>query len=58
MSSQRLIDIIEDFISGDWGSDIATPEMPCAVSCIRGATSFLYPTVDMRISRHNFDEFF
>lgn len=37
MNSQRLIDIVEEFISGDWGSDVATSEMPCDVSCIRGA---------------------
>lgn len=37
MNSMKLIDIVEEFISGDWGCDAATPEMPCAVSCIRGA---------------------
>lgn len=33
----RLIDIIEEFISGDWGEENATEDTPCAVSCVRGA---------------------
>ena len=33
----RLIDIIDEFISGDWGEETATDESPCAVSCVRGA---------------------
>ena len=33
----RLIDIVEEFISGDWGEESATNDAPCAVSCIRGA---------------------
>ena len=33
----RLIDIIDEFISGDWGEETATAESPCAVSCVRGA---------------------
>lgn len=33
----RLIDIIDEFISGDWGEQTATDEFPCAVSCVRGA---------------------
>ena len=33
----RLIDIIDELISGDWGKDNATEETPCAVACIRGA---------------------
>ena len=33
----RLIDIIDEFISGDWGEESATAETPCAVSCVRGA---------------------
>lgn len=33
----RLIDIVEEFISGDWGEETATDECPCAVSCVRGA---------------------
>lgn len=38
MSSEtRLIDIIDEFISGDWGDEIASSECPCAVSCVRGA---------------------
>ena len=33
----RLIDIIKEFISGDWGEENATEDAPCAVSCVRGA---------------------
>lgn len=33
----RLIDIVEEFISGDWGEENATDDAPCAVSCVRGA---------------------
>ena len=33
----RLIDIVEEFISGDWGEESATEDNPCAVSCVRGA---------------------
>ena len=33
----RLIDIVEEFVSGDWGEENATAESPCAVSCVRGA---------------------
>ena len=33
----RLIDIVEEFVSGDWGEESATAETPCAVSCVRGA---------------------
>ena len=33
----RLIDIVEEFVSGDWGEENATAETPCAVSCVRGA---------------------
>lgn len=33
----RLIDIIDEFISGDWGEEYATEDAPCAVSCVRGA---------------------
>ena len=33
----RLIDIVEEFVSGDWGEECATAETPCAVSCVRGA---------------------
>lgn len=33
----RLIDIIDEFISGDWGEEAATDESPYAVSCVRGA---------------------
>ena len=33
----RLIDIIDELISGDWGEEYATEDAPCAVSCVRGA---------------------
>ena len=33
----RLIDIVEEFISGDWGEESASEDSPCAVSCVRGA---------------------
>ena len=33
----RLIDIIEKFVSGDWGEECATEDAPYAVSCVRGA---------------------
>ena len=33
----KLSEIIEVFISGDWGNESSSPEAPCAVSCVRGA---------------------
>lgn len=33
----RLCDIIETYISGDWGNDEPTEDACCPVSCIRGA---------------------
>ena len=33
----KLWDIIDSFISGDWGNEEESPEVPCCVSCIRGA---------------------
>ncbi len=33
----RLIDIIDSFVSGDWGTGTKSNTTPCAVSCIRGA---------------------
>ena len=33
----KLWDIIDSFISGDWGNEEESPEAPCCVSCIRGA---------------------
>lgn len=33
----RLSDIIETYISGDWGNDEPTEDASCPVSCIRGA---------------------
>ena len=33
----RLCDIIETYISGDWGNDAPTEDASCPVSCIRGA---------------------
>ena len=33
----RLIDLVEEFISGDWGEESVTENTPCAVSCVRGA---------------------
>lgn len=33
----KIIDIIDFFISGDWGEEICSNETPCAVTCIRGA---------------------
>ena len=33
----KLWDIIDTFISGDWGNEEESPEAPCCVSCIRGA---------------------
>ena len=35
----RLIDIIKEFISGDWGEENATEDAPCAVSCVSGYCS-------------------
>ena len=32
-----ISDIIETYISGDWGNDEPSDEIACAVSCIRGA---------------------
>ena len=29
--------VIESYISGDWGNDVSSDEAPCPVSCIRGA---------------------
>ena len=33
----KIIDTIEQFISGDWGVEAPTHEATCRVSCIRGA---------------------
>lgn len=33
----KIIDIIDFFISGDWGEETCSNETPCAVTCIRGA---------------------
>lgn len=33
----KLSEIIDIFISGDWGSESLSPGTPCLVSCIRGA---------------------
>lgn len=33
----KLADIIELFISGDWGNDVPTKDTPNAIFCIRGA---------------------
>lgn len=33
----KLWDIIDSFVSGDWGNEEESPEAPCCVSCIRGA---------------------
>lgn len=33
----RLCDIIETYISGNWGNDEPTEDASCPVSCIRGA---------------------
>lgn len=33
----KLKDIIEEYISGDWGNEDLSPETPCAVYCVRGA---------------------
>ena len=33
----KIIDTIEQFISGDWGEEEYSEAMPCAVTCVRGA---------------------
>lgn len=33
----KIKDIIDQFIAGDWGEEICSNEMPCAVTCVRGA---------------------
>lgn len=33
----KLKDIIEEYISGDWGNEDFSPDTPCAVYCVRGA---------------------
>lgn len=33
----KIIDIIDFFMSGDWGEETCSNETPCAVTCIRGA---------------------
>ena len=33
----KLKDIIEEYISGDWGNDAPTDDTPCAIYCVRGA---------------------
>lgn len=45
----KLADVIKEFISGDWGNEIATEETPNAVNCVRGADI-------MPISNHQFSE--
>ena len=45
----KLSEVIDTFISGDWGEETYSDEMPCAVTCVRGAD--IVP-----ISEHNFSE--
>ncbi len=33
----KLADIIETYISGDWGNETANEDTPNAVHCVRGA---------------------
>ncbi len=33
----KLADIIETYISGDWGNETANEDTPNAVNCVRGA---------------------
>ena len=33
----KIKDIIDAYISGDWGEETCSNEMPCAVTCVRGA---------------------
>lgn len=33
----KIKDVIELFIAGDWGEETCSSEMPCAVTCVRGA---------------------
>jgi len=33
----KIKDIIDFFISGDWGEETCSNEIPCAVTCVRGA---------------------
>ena len=33
----KIKDIIDFFISGDWGEETCSNETPCAVTCVRGA---------------------
>lgn len=33
----KIKDIIDLFIAGDWGEDSYSEDMPCAVTCVRGA---------------------
>ena len=33
----KLSEVIDTFISGDWGEETYSDEMPCAVTCVRGA---------------------
>ena len=33
----KIKDIIDQFIAGDWGEETCSNEMPCAVTCVRGA---------------------
>ena len=36
-STYKISDIIDSYISGDWGNDCKTDETPCLVYCVRGA---------------------
>ena len=43
----KFEDVIDFYISGDWGNEESSDETPCAVSCVRGAD--IVP-----ITNHNF----
>ena len=36
-NTYSICDIIEEYISGDWGNDMPSEDASCMVSCIRGA---------------------
>ena len=61
MCMMRIIDCIEQFITGDWGDDNCTENVPCRVSCVRGADIVPIENNDFEhiptrfISQHSFD---
>ena len=58
----KIKDIIDQFIAGDWGEETCSNEMPCAVTCVRGAdiipiSEYNFSTIPIRyISQQSYSK--